>query len=165
MQLLNSCWQAATAVELAKPCEAFRLAFGAASKAVPYSLLAAALEALEATKSRLKKETILTNAFRLMMANNVSVEEVEAACYLLAPGKDAQQGGHRLRPDWVSEKPLSIGYKAISAALMEATGASQVEMKRLSHELHDMGLVAFKLHNSGGRQRLLKKPQPLTARL
>lgn len=149
------------AAELAKSCEAFRPKPGA-SKVVPYGWVAAALDALEATKSRLKKETILTNAFRSMMASCLCVEELEAACYLIAPCKDAQQGGHRLQPDWCG-KALSIPHKAIAQALLEATGASQAEMKRLAQELRDMGDVALALRDAGGRQRLLKKPQPLTA--
>ena len=70
-----------------------------------------------------------------------SPREVESACYLFAPAKDAQAGGHRLpssrciadlpgpdrdiglmlgrlRPDWVEGgRPLSIPHKSITVAL------------------------------------------------
>eukprot|EP00434_Breviolum_minutum_P032821 symbB.v1.2.029028.t1/scaffold3130.1/size80623/4 len=36
-------------------------------------------------------------------------------------------------------------------------------MNRLHHELHDIGEVALALRDAGGRQKLLKKPTPLTA--
>lgn len=132
-------------------------------KGVPYRVLAVALDALEATKSRLSKDTILTNAFRALLAMSASVEEVAASCYLFAPAKDAQSGGHRLRPDWAEGKPLSIPHKSITASLLEATGSTKAEMNRLYHELHDTGEVALALRDAGGRQKLLKKPAPLTA--
>ena len=64
-----------------------------------------------------------------------SNSQVESACYLFAPAKDAQAGGHRLklaswqtslihltlgrlRPDWVEGgRPLSIPHKSITVAL------------------------------------------------
>eukprot|EP00913_Durusdinium_trenchii_P016058 g15092.t1 len=49
------------------------------------------------------------------------------------------------------------------ASLLEATGASKADMNRLYHDLHEIGEVAMQLRDSGGRQKLLKKPQPLTA--
>jgi len=63
--------------------------------AVPYAHLAAALDALEATRSRLAKECVLSNAFRSLLALRAPPSELEAACYLLSPAKDAQAGGHR----------------------------------------------------------------------
>ncbi|CAK9084593.1 unnamed protein product [Durusdinium trenchii] len=73
-------WCAAEAAsELVKSCESFghaRVTKGLSPlKGLPYRLLAAALDALEATKSRLSKDAILTNAFRTMLAMSVSVEE------------------------------------------------------------------------------------------
>ena len=68
--------------------------------AVPYAHLAAALDALEATRSRLAKELVLTNVFRAMLTMKAAPAEIAAACYLLAPAKDAQAGGHRLKPEW-----------------------------------------------------------------
>ena len=92
--------------------------------AVPYAHLAAALDALEATSSRLAKECVLSNTFRSVLALRAPPSELEAACYLLSPAKDAQTGGHRLRPDWQpGGKPLGITHGAITAAILEATGA------------------------------------------
>ena len=92
--------------------------------AVPYAHLAAALDALEATRSRLAKECVLSNTFRSVLALRAPPSELEAACYLLSPAKDAQTGGHRLRPDWQpGGKPLGITHGAITAAILEATGA------------------------------------------
>eukprot|EP00435_Cladocopium_sp_Y103_P013287 s1240_g3.t1 len=167
-QLDGAAWSAMDATEeLGKPCENFRhqrvTAGLPAVKGVPYRVLAVALDALEATKSRLSKDTILTNAFRALLAMSASVEEVAASCYLFAPAKDAQAGGHRLRPDWAEGKPLSIPHKSITASLLEATGSTKAEMNRLYHELRDTGEVALALRDAGGRQKLLKKPAPLTA--
>ena len=36
-------------------------------------------------------------------------DEVAAACYLCSPAKDAQSGGHRLRPDWEGTDVLGVG--------------------------------------------------------
>ena len=76
-------------------------------------------------RSRLAKEVILTNTFRAMLANGAPLEEVEAACYLLSPAKDPQQGGHRLRPDWAAGRPLSIPQSSITTAVLESSGASR----------------------------------------
>ena len=36
---------------------------------------------------------------------------LEACCYLLSPAKDAQSGGHRLRPDWSTDaRPLGLSH-------------------------------------------------------
>ncbi|CAE8703731.1 unnamed protein product, partial [Polarella glacialis] len=109
-------------------------------------------------------ETILTNAFRSMLARAAQASELEAACYLFAPAKDAQSGGHRMRPDWAEGgRPLSISRGSISSALLEATGASRAEMNRMYNQLHEIGEVALALRERGGRQRLLRLPAPLTA--
>ncbi|CAE7702361.1 LIG6 [Symbiodinium sp. CCMP2456] len=166
----ESAWSASVAAAaLSTSCSDFRPASAAGCWAkkgapVPYRHLAAALDALEATRSRLSKDTILTNSFRVMLAMAAPAEEVESACYLFAPAKDAQAGGHRLRPDWVEGgRPLSIPHKSITASLLEATGASKADMNRLYQELHDSGQVALALRERGGKQRLLRAPQPLTA--
>eukprot|EP00439_Symbiodinium_sp_Y106_P066900 s1130_g10.t8 len=166
----ESAWSASVAAAaLSTSCADFRPASAAGcwtkkGAPVPYRHLAAALDALEATRSRLSKDTILTNSFRVMLAMAAPAEEVESACYLFAPAKDAQAGGHRLRPDWVEGgRPLSIPHKSITASLLEATGASKADMNRLYQELHDSGQVALALRERGGKQRLLRAPQPLTA--
>ena len=64
-----------------------------AAAPLPYAHVAQALDALEATRSRLAKETILLNTFRAALAMKASPLCVEALAYLLAPMKDPQQGG------------------------------------------------------------------------
>eukprot|EP00965_Chrysotila_dentata_P150494 4971217-Pleurochrysis_carterae.AAC.1 len=57
---------------------------------LPYAHVATTLDALERTRSRLLKSTILTNAFRAALALRAPPADVIAAAYLLAPAKDAQ---------------------------------------------------------------------------
>jgi hypothetical protein len=71
---------------------------------VPYAHVAAALDAVSATRSRLAKELALTNAMRAPLALGACAADLEALCYLLSPAKDAQSGGHRLRPDWSTDR-------------------------------------------------------------
>jgi hypothetical protein len=62
----------------------------------PYLQVAAALEELSASRSRLLKERVLVNLFRVCLALEVSERDLVAVCYLLAPVKDSQSGGHHL---------------------------------------------------------------------
>ena len=131
---------------------------------VPYSHVAAALEAVEATRSRLAKELILTNAFRAALALQASAECHEAMCYLLAPTKDAQTGGHRIRPDWSPDSaPLGLTSTAIRNAVLETSGASRAQFSAAYKKSGDSGSAALSLRECGGRQTLLLQPQPLTA--
>ena len=131
---------------------------------IPYAHLAAALDALEATRSRLAKDTILTNVFRSILALRAPSAEIEAACYLLSPAKDAQTGGHRLRPDWhPANKPLGITAGSITNAILEASGAKPAQYRALYGKLRDSGAAALALRDGGGRQQLLAPPPPLTA--
>ena len=129
--------------------------------AVPYALCAAALDAVSCTRSRLAKELALTNTFRSLLAMAASAEEIEAVCYLLAPTKDAQAGGHRLRPDWES-KPLGLSHGTITSAILEATGASRAQLTAAYNQSRDSGSAALSLRG-GGRQQLLRPPPPLSA--
>ena len=116
---------------------------------MPYAHLAAALDALEATRSRLAKEAILSNAFRSILALQAPPAEIEAACYLLSPAKDAQTGGHRLRPDWEADgKPLGITGSGITAAILEASGAKKAQFSALNGRLRDAGAAALALRDS-----------------
>ena len=90
---------------------------------VPYALVAAALDAVSATRSRLTKELVLTNAMRSVLALGSQAADIEAVAFLLSPAKDAQSGGHRLRPDWHPDnKPLGITHGAINAAISRSDG-------------------------------------------
>ena len=131
---------------------------------IPYAHVAAALDALEATRSRLAKDIILSNAFRSILALRAPPSEIEAACYLLSPAKDAQTGGHRLRPDWhPANKPLGITAGSITKAILEASGAKPAQYRALYGKLRDSGAAALALRDGGGRQQLLQPPPPLTA--
>lgn len=138
------------------------------SAQVPYRHLALTLEALEATRSRLDKERILTNAFRSMIAMGGSLAEIEAAAYLLAPAKDPQAGGHRLRPEWVDARPLGLSHASLSNAICEATGSTRAELSRINSSLRDSGAAAVALRDGSGggtRQQVLsfvKRPPPLS---
>ena len=139
----------------------------AAGAAVPYAHVAAALDAVSATRSRLIKEKVLTNTFRSALAHGASALELEALCYLLSPSKDAQTGGHRLRPDWSLEaRPLGLSHGAITGAVLEATGASRGQLSAAYGRLRDSGDAALAVRDGasgGGRQTLLLRPPPLTA--
>ncbi|CAE7526372.1 lig1 [Symbiodinium pilosum] len=63
---------------------------------------------------------------------------VEAACYLFAPAKDAQAGGHRLRPDWVEG-----GHATVPCMLVMTVEASAAPAKNL-----------FTGFTAGGNRRL-----------
>jgi DNA ligase-1 len=129
---------------------------------VPYAHLAATLDVVSATRSRLAKENALTNAMRAVLARAPSAADVEAFCYLLSPAKDAQTGGHRLCPDWhESSRPLGLTHGAISGAVVEATGASRAQLSAAYQRLRDSGDAALAIREGGGRQSLLLKPPPL----
>ncbi|OLP83677.1 DNA ligase [Symbiodinium microadriaticum] len=119
------------------------------------------------------QDTILTNSFRVMLAMAAPAEEVscgrvpvwqcksnsqvESACYLFAPAKDAQAGGHRLklaswqtslihltlgrlRPDWVeglyqelhdSGQVGAVRRTLLSLADLQGTGIEKAKTTRL----------------------------------
>ncbi|EOD10715.1 putative DNA ligase [Emiliania huxleyi CCMP1516] len=129
---------------------------------VPYSHIAAALDAVSATRSRLTKELVLTNFFRACLALDASPGCLEACCYLLSPAKDAQSGGHRLRPDWSTDaRPLGLSHGAITSAILEATNAPRAEYSAAYAKLRDSGDAALAVrdgHAGSGRQTFLKRP-------
>ena len=133
---------------------------------LPYAHIAAALDAVSATRSRLIKELVLTNAMRAAFVLGAEPADLEALCYLLSPAKDAQSGGHRLRPDWSDDaRPLGITHGTLTAAILEATGASRAHLSVSYAQLRDSGDAALAVRDgsSGGRQQLLVKPAPLSA--
>ena len=133
---------------------------------VPYALVAAALDAVSATRSRLTKELVLTNAMRSVLALGSQAADIEAVAFLLSPAKDAQSGGHRLRPDWHPDnKPLGITHGAINAAILEATGASRSQLSAAYAKVRDSGDAAVIVRDGrgGGHQMLLVKPARLSA--
>jgi DNA ligase-1 len=155
---LDACWQ-----------PAIGSASGRAAS-VPYLHLARTLDALEATRSRLDKERILTNAFRTMLAMGCGQAEVEASAYLFAPAKDVQSGGHRLRPEWsAGARPLGLSRACLTNAICEAVGGTHARLSQINKSLRDTGLAAVELRDGGGgttrQQRLgfALPPPPLTA--
>ena len=133
---------------------------------MPYAHVAAALDAVSGTRSRLTKELVLTNAFRAALALGAPAPELEAMCYVLAPSKDLQSGGHRLRPDWAPDsRPLGISHGAITAAILEATGATKSIYSAAYARVRDSGDAALAVRegSGGGRQTLLMRPAPLSA--
>ena len=143
-----------------------RAAGWASGAAVPYAHIAAALDAASSTRSRLIKELVLTNAFRAVLALRAKPAEIEAMCYLLSPAKDAQSGGHRLRPDWsLDSRPLGLTHGAITASILEATGATKAEFSSAYAKVRDSGdaALACREGRGGGRQMLLLRPKPLAA--
>lgn len=156
---LDACWQ---------PQIGLAAREGGAS--VPYLHLARSLDALEATRSRLDKERILTNAFRTVLAMGTGQAEVEATAYLFAPAKDTQSGGHRLRPEWsAGARPLGLSRASLTGAICEAVGGTPSRLSQINHSLRDTGAAAVELRDGGGgatrQQRLgfARSPPPLTA--
>ena len=115
---------------------------------IPYAHVAAAMDLLAQTKSRLEKERVLTNLFRTLMAMGARPAELAATCYLLSPEKDSQTGGHRLRPDW-EDCVLNVGGRTITAAVLEATGASKDQNRRAYEATRDQ--VRRAVGGGGGR--------------
>ena len=94
-----------------------------------YAIVARALDAVSATRSRLAKENALTNALRWgLTAPSINAQDLAALCYLLAPTRDSQGGGHRLEPDW-QHVALGLPSKAIAAGCAAGSGASPEALK------------------------------------
>jgi DNA ligase-1 len=94
-----------------------------------YAIVARALDAVSATRSRLAKEVALTNSLRwALAAPTTSAQDLAALCYLLAPTRDSQGGGHRLEPDW-QHVALGLPSKAIAAGCAAGAGASPDALK------------------------------------
>ena len=103
---------------------------------------------------------------RAMLSRGATAADIEAVCYLLSPSKDAQSGGHRLRPDWAPDnKPLGLTHGSINTAVLEATGASRSQLSAAYSRLRDSGDAALEVRegSNGGRQMLLIKPARLNA--
>ncbi|KAJ8613692.1 hypothetical protein CTAYLR_003166 [Chrysophaeum taylorii] len=132
----------------------FDPARGAASLAVDgvaaYEIVSRALDAASQTRSRLAKENILTNAFRWVS----SASDAEAVCYLLAPVRDAQAGGHRLREDY-EHAALGLSRRVVERALLDATGASaaglEAARRRVGGEWGDAAVAVAGSQRSLGR--------------
>lgn len=134
-----------------------------AGSPVPYLHLAGACQQLKATTKRLAKETILVNMFRSILIAGASAAEVSAACYLCSPAKDAQTGGHRLRPDWEGTDVLGVGGKSINSAILSATGATQAQFRKQYSQTREASDAGLALQQGGGmKQRLLLMPAALS---
>jgi hypothetical protein len=106
-----------------------------------------------ATSKRLEKDLILVNFFRTVLRWKCASGEVSSACYLFAPHKDSQTGGHRLRPDFLDDnEALGIGWRTISDAVLEATGATKKQYRQHLDALRDAGEAALALRDGGGGQ-------------
>ena len=150
--------------KLDEPCETFDPSrpWGAGSP-VPYAHLSEGFELLLMTRKRTIKERVLVNLFRTLLAHGSPPDEVAAACYLCSPAKDAQSGGHRLRPDWEGTDVLGVGPKSIRAAIMEATCASPAQFRNKYAESREASDSCLALQQGGGlKQSLLLAPPPLT---
>ena len=117
-------------------------------QAVPYMHIAATCEYIVSTRSRLSIAATLTNCFRSLMA--LSPDDVLPALYLIVG---------RLAPEYESGAELKVGGSSVSAALIEATGASRGRIHELYRQTGDLGDAATLLKS---QQRLLTQPQPLT---
>ena len=94
-----------------------------------YAIVARALDSVSATRSRLAKEVALTNALRWALAvPATNARDLAALCYLLAPTRDSQGGGHRLEPDW-QHVALGLSSKAIASGCAAGCGASPDGLK------------------------------------
>ena len=94
-----------------------------------YAIVARALDAVSATRSRLAKEVALTNSLRwALAAPTTSAQDLAALCYLLAPTRDSQGGGHRLEPDW-QHVALGLPSKAIADGCAAGAGRSPDALK------------------------------------
>ena len=111
--------------------DALRLRPGATAGRRPRRTVARASsrDAVSATRSRLAKENALTNALRWgLAAPTTSAQDLAALCYLLAPTRDSQGGGHRLEPDW-QHVALGLPSKAIADGCAAGAGASPDALK------------------------------------
>lgn len=127
--------------------------------AAPYSIIASTFDALRATSSRLDKELLLAEALASLLRKRCPVEEVTAACYLLAPAKDPRAGGHRLLPDWEEGDVLGVSARSITSAISEATATSSAALRAALDRTHDLGDAAAALaQGSATRQRFLTGP-------
>ena len=71
----------------------------------------------------------MTNALRWgLAAPTTSAQDLAALCYLLAPTRDSQGGGHRLEPDW-QHVALGLPSKAIAGGCAAGAGASPDALK------------------------------------
>lgn len=98
-----------------------------------YAVVSGALDAVSKTRSRLAKDRALTKAFGLL--RECSIDDIEAACYLMAPVRDAQAGGHRLQADY-EHRPLALSYRVVVRALVDALGTSADALRKLARAKH-----------------------------
>lgn len=104
-----------------------------AKGAALYVVVSDALDSVSSTRSRLAKDRALSKAFGRL--RGCGVEEIEATCYLMAPVRDSQGGGHRLQPDHL-HRPLNLSYRVIEKALLDSIGASAATLRATANR-HD----------------------------
>jgi len=113
----------------------------------PLSVLASGLEQLEATRSRLSKENILTNMFRLLFVQ--SPRDFSPTARILT---------NSLGPAWGGES-LGVGNSTVSQAVQAATGLTRTAIRKLYAKLGDLGSIASEAKQ---RQSLLFQHRSLS---
>ncbi|GBG30696.1 DNA ligase 1 [Hondaea fermentalgiana] len=118
---------------------------------IPFGVLVEALRLTSETTKRLKKHTVLVNAFRCGLWASQDTETL-VKMLSLAMGRIANE---------YEGIELSVGGSIVSDAVRKATGTTSAEMSKLYKETGDLGDVAFMCKTS---QRTLfgRKPTPLT---
>ncbi|KAH8078098.1 DNA ligase [Aureococcus anophagefferens] len=154
--------------DVAKDVDAFDPARGLATLTTErnrpaYGVVARCLDAVSATRSRLAKDRALTNALRWAAAAG-GADDLAACCYLLAPTKDAQTGGHRLRPDYAAGPPLGLSRHAVvEAAAAAAAPPAALAAARKAHGSLGDAVVALRDAPSAAA-KFFKKAAPSPAR-
>lgn len=116
-------------------------------QATPYMAFAKTLQAIEATKGRLKTIEILSNFFRsvLVLSPKDLLPCVNLCLNRLAPAYEGIE--------------LGIGESLLIKAIVQSTGRSAAQIKADAAKLGDLGLVA---EASRGSQRTMFMPAALT---
>ena len=139
------------ATTLARPLADFDPVAGwPAGTPPPYAAVAAALAAVDATKSRLAIGRVYANLFRALLAAGASGDCVAGAGHLLLGAAAPAHAGVE----------LGVGPAIVSAAIKGATGASAASLRAAARKAGDLGDAAASLR--GGQAFLGRPPPPLT---
>ena len=155
--------------DVAKDVDAFDPARGLATLTTErnrpaYGVVARCLDAVSATRSRLAKDRALTNALRWAAAAG-GADDLAACCYLLAPTKDAQTGGHRLRPDYAAGPPLGLSRNAVVEAAAAGCRASPAALAAARKAHGSLGDAVVALRDApSAAAKFFKKAAPSPAR-
>ena len=129
------------------------------ARSLPYLHLSRAYRLISAERGRLKTVNMLTNTFHavieltpqdVLCAVQLTMNDVDGAVASMDDGGGDEQ-----------QTKLQVGGGAVSAAIIDATGASQAQLRKLYREHGDIGDVVYALRT---RQTTLGRPKPLTVR-